>query len=227
VSEHKRLFVGARVSVATASSLAGAAETLARRARDAGIDIRWVAPTNYHVTLAFLGNTRVDAIAAVRDALVAAAAGTPQLKLRTARLGAFPHVDKARVVWAGVEDLDRDPLAALARRVQDNLSALGFGDRRPFHAHVTLGRVRETRPLKEVVLPLAEQMFGDTRLDAISLVESETKSSGSAYREVHKIAFKPAENRAETAAERQTRAVDVGDNAAETDDGWPRGHLND
>jgi 2'-5' RNA ligase len=220
-----------RVSVPTASSLAGAAETLARRARDAGIDVRWVAPTNYHVTLAFLGNTRIEAITAVKDALFAATAGTPQLKLRTARIGAFPHVDKARVVWAGVEDLDSaKPLAALAQRVQDALGALGFGDRKPFHAHVTLGRVRETRPLKDVVLPLSEQMFGDTRLDAISLFESETKSSGSVYREVQKILFRAAENGPETAAERQTRALDVvgrEDMSVETDDGWPRGHRTD
>jgi RNA 2',3'-cyclic 3'-phosphodiesterase len=227
MSDHKRLFVGARVSVATASSLAGVAETLARRARDAGIDIRWVAPTNYHVTLAFLGNTRVDAISAVHDVLSAAVVAMPQIKLRTARLGAFPALDKARVVWAGVEDLDRGPLEALAKRIGAGLSTLGFGDPKPFHAHVTLGRVRETRPLKEVVLPLAEQMFGDTRLDAISLFESEMKSSGSVYRELAKIAFQTAETSPKTAAERQTRAVDVVESAAETDDGWPRGHRTD
>src|SRR5690606_15476156 len=57
----KRLFVGIRVSVQTANALAAAAETLQRRARDAGLDLKWVAPVNYHVTLKFLGWTRVDA----------------------------------------------------------------------------------------------------------------------------------------------------------------------
>jgi RNA 2',3'-cyclic 3'-phosphodiesterase len=230
---HKRLFVGARVSVATASLLAGVAETLARRARDAGVDVRWIAPTNYHITLAFLGNTRIDAIAAVHDALCAAVQATSHIKLRTARLGAFPSLEKARVVWAGVEDLDHTkPFAALVKRIGEGLGRLGFADPgKPFHAHVTLGRARETRPLKEVVLPVAEQMFGDTRLDAISLYESETKSSGSVYREVYKIGFQAAETGPESAAERQTRALDVvGREEAmtvETDDGWPRGHRTD
>lgn len=218
-SEGKRLFVGVRVSVATANALAHAAETLARRAKDAGITIKWVAPVNYHVTLKFLGWTRIDAVGAVRDALEAAVAGSQPLSFRTARLGAFPSLDKASVLWAGVDGGVLDPLAA---RVEAAMERIGFApERRAFHAHVTLGRLRETRPLKDVVLPLSEQMFSDTRIDGVTLFESETKSSGSVYRELHRIGFKTAEIAGQTALQRQTGAVELGD---ETDDGWPRGH---
>ena len=51
----KRLFVGVRVSVQTANALAQCAEQLARRAKDAHIDVQWVPPINYHLTLKFLG----------------------------------------------------------------------------------------------------------------------------------------------------------------------------
>jgi hypothetical protein len=50
----------------------------------------------------------------------------------------------------------------------------------------------------------------------VTLFESETKSSGSVYREIERIAFKPAE----TGDQRQTITLEAGD---ETDDGWPRG----
>lgn len=233
MSDHKRLFVGARVSVGTANALSGAAETLARRARDAGADIRWVAPVSYHVTLSFLGNTRIDAIAAIRDALDAATRDTAIFKVKTARLGAFPSIEKPRVIWAGIEE-PTGALVALAKRVEDGLGQLGYGDRTPFHAHVTIGRVKELSAklasLKEVVLPLAEQMFGDTRLDAISLFESETKSTGSVYREVHRAAFKTASSEGPESEKRQTGALRLGtpgeltDVERETDDGWPRGH---
>lgn len=240
MSDHKRLFVGARLSVPAANALASAAETLTRRARDTGIDIRWVAPVNYHVTLAFLGNTRVDAIAVVHDALVRATVCSP-FKFRTSRLGAFPSLDKARVLWAGVED--GGELAALAMEVATRLRPLGFVDRKPFHAHVTIGRVKDRNSsnsgpdnagklatLKEVVLPLSEQMFGDTRIDAISLFESETKSSGSVYREIHRVPFKTARNEAPESEKRQTSELSVGarehaEPDIETDDGWPRGHV--
>jgi len=237
MSDHKRLFVGARVSVPTANALTSAAETLARRARDAGADIRWVAPVGYHVTLAFLGSTRIDTITMIRDVLDEAARGTPVIKFRTTRLGAFPALDQARVIWAGVEDQTGE-LTALAKRVGAGLAKLGIvGDDRPFHAHVTIGRVKELpaklATLKEVVLPLSEQMFGDTRIDAITLFESETKSTGSVYREVHRAAFKTAVSATPESVKRQTGALGMGtpgertvdvDVERETDDGWPRGH---
>ena len=211
----KRLFVGVRVSVQTANALAAAAETLHRRAKDARLDVKWVAPANYHVTLKFLGWTREDAVGAVRDALVEAAAGVQPLKFRTARLGAFPSLDKASVLWAGVDERALDDVAA---RVEQAMIGVGFAaETRPFHAHVTLGRLRETRPVREVVLPLSEQMFSDSRIDGVTLFESETKSSGSVYRELHRVSFKtPVFDE-----KRQTGAVELGD---ETDDGWPRGH---
>ena len=229
MSDGKRQFVGIRVAVATSNALAGAAETLARRARDAGIDIKWVAPVNHHVTVKFLGWTRTDAIGAVRDALVEAARGTPRFTIKTARLGAFPSVEKASVVWAGVEEPSGE-LARLAKRIDEGCARLGWApDKRAFHPHVTIGRLRETRPLREVVLPLSEQMFGDTRVDSVTLFESETKSTGSVYKEVCRIDFKAGANAPETGVERQTPAVRLGhaDADGETEDGWPRGHHHE
>jgi 2'-5' RNA ligase len=215
----KRLFVGVRVAVATANELAACAETVARRANDRGIDIRWVPPASYHVTLKFLGWTRDDAIAAVRDALDDVACGAERFAFRVERLGAFASLDRANVVWAGVTGSGGDPFGALATRIDDAMAALGFPrEKRAFHAHVTLGRLKETRAVREVVLPMAEQMFGSTDTEAILLFESETKSSGSVYRELARITFKPAVDRRSGAPERQSAPVELD----ETDDGWPR-----
>jgi 2'-5' RNA ligase len=222
-----RLFVGVRVSVGTANALAGAAETLERRARDAGVDIRWVAPVNYHVTLKFLGWTRAEALGALRDGLAGTAVGMERFQFRTARLGAFPALDTSSVVWAGIDP--GDALAELARRIDAATTPLGFpAERRPFHAHVTLGRLREPRAIRDVMLPLSEQMFGDTRVDSIFLFESETKSSGSVYRELDRFAFAPTVS----PPERQTRSIDLDapDRSSapeDTEDGWPRGHNPD
>jgi 2'-5' RNA ligase len=216
MSDGKRLFVGVRVSVSTANALAQCAEMLARRANDARLDLRWVAPTNYHVTLKFLGWTHRETIGAVREALDRAVIGCTRLSFRTARLGAFPSLDKASVLWAGIEDASG--LDAVAAKIDRAMTGIGFAaDVRTFHAHVTLARLRETRPVRDVVLPMAEQMFSETRIDGVTLFESETKSSGSVYQEIHRATF----SRPEIAAERQTSPLDPGD---ETDDGWPGPH---
>ena len=225
--EGKRLFVGVRVSTAAANALAKAAELMARRARDAGVEMKWVPPVSYHLTLKFLGWTRLETIHAIEDALRAAAHGTPRITFRTTRIGGFPSIDKANVLWAGVEDTG--PLGELAKRIEAAMTGIGYAaETRPYHPHVTLARLRETRPLKDVVLPVAEQMFGDTRIDAISLFESETKSSGSVYTEISRIDFKQAAIPPLGTAERQTRTVDLGasnqtSESDDTDDGWPRG----
>jgi RNA 2',3'-cyclic 3'-phosphodiesterase len=229
----KRLFVGTRISIAAANTLAGCAETLARRARDAGVDLRWVAPANYHVTLAFLGWTSIEAIGPLCDVLAEAVAGEPRMTIRTARLGGFASLDKASVLWAGIDD--GAPLMRLAQRVGDAMATFGFSrDARPFHPHVTIARLREPRAIRDVVLPMAEQMFGDTKIDAVTLFESETKSNGSVYHEVQKIGFQRARNAAPEREKRQTGALERGtpdrepaeaqlQMQAETDDGWPRG----
>jgi RNA 2',3'-cyclic 3'-phosphodiesterase len=223
----KRLFVGVRISVAAANTLAGCAETLARRARDAGVDLKWVAPINYHVTLAFLGWTGTEAIGPVCDALEAAAAGESRFTFRAARLGGFPSLDRASVLWAGIED--GGTLGRLAQSIGEVMAGLGFArETRPYHPHVTIARLPSSRAIREVVLPMAEQMFGDTKVDGVTLFESETKSTGSVYRELEKIAFKRPRNPALESEKRQTATLEPGTPDREpeetlTDDGWPRG----
>ncbi len=224
----KRLFVGLRVSLATANVLARAVDTVAKRARDGGLDLRWVPPASYHVTLKFLGWTRTTAVEAVIDALGRAVVGAPRFTFKTAKVGAFDALDKANVLWAGVDE-PTGALAALARAVELAMVGIGYAaETRPFHAHVTLARLRETRAVKDVVLPVAEQMFGDTRIEAVTLYESEAKSVSSVYKEISRIDFKSPQ----TDAERQTRALDLGAQPEssepeatndDTDDGWPRG----
>ncbi|HEY4239679.1 MAG TPA: RNA 2',3'-cyclic phosphodiesterase [Kofleriaceae bacterium] len=220
----KKLFVGLRVSVGTANALAGAVETLARRGRDAAgpFDLRWVAPVDYHLTLKYLGWTAVEAVGAVLDGLAGAAAGVDRFAFRVARLGGFPSIGKATVLWAGA---DGGPtLGTLAARVEAAMIAVGYkAEDRAFHPHVTLARAREARALNEVVLPLAEQMFGETRAAQLVLFESETKSSGSVYRELEKITLGSTESRPELAGIRQSDPLHVGTPEPDTDDGWPRG----
>lgn len=220
-----RLFVGVRVSLPAANALARAVETLARRARDTGADLAWVPPASYHVTLKFLGSTRPDAVDAVIDALARACAGAAKHTFKISRLGAFPSLSKASVLWAGVDE-PSGALARLATAVEDAMTGVGYpAEKRPFHPHVTLARAKETRALDQLVLPVAEQMFGDTRVEAITLVESETKPTGSVYKEISRIDFKPLPIPTPADAERQTRALDMGaqHGLEDTDDGWPRG----
>jgi RNA 2',3'-cyclic 3'-phosphodiesterase len=235
-----RLFIGVRVSVPTANALASAVETLARRAGSSGLPVRWMSPTLYHVTLKFLGWTQGDAISSLRDGLRDVMQGVEPFTFSTARLGAFPDAQRAKVVWAGVTSRD-DALGRLARRIDDMTAERGFASDRPFAGHVTLGRLREPAAVHDVLLPLMEQVFSDTKVTGVSLLESIVKSGSLTYQERCYFAC----SRAESGRERQSPSLQLGPQDAafptgqsgnntlprgdsslhdiETDDGWPRG----
>jgi RNA 2',3'-cyclic 3'-phosphodiesterase len=136
----------------------------------------------------YLGWCRPEAVAAVVDAARRAAATVTPFKLVAARLGAFPSNTKATVVWAGVDDAPA--LTALAAAVDAEMASLGFArEPRRFHPHVTLGRLREPGDVTSVLLPLSEQVFSETRAEDLVVFESGTKSDGSEYPVVAKVAL--------------------------------------
>src|SRR5690606_23921764 len=141
--ERIRLFLGVQISLAAVRELAAVAESLRRRARAAGALVRWVAPERYHVTLKFLGWTRPEAVDAISDVLAGPLAEVGGFTIAGGGLGACPHADRARVLWAGVDD-PTGGLTRLVEIVETELEQVGFArEARDFNAHVTLGRIRQ------------------------------------------------------------------------------------
>jgi 2'-5' RNA ligase len=203
-----------------AHALAGVAETLARRARTAGIAPTWVPPANYHVTVAFLGEARPEVVTAVGDRLRAIAVAGRPFRFRAARLGAFAALDRATVVWSGVEESTGE-LSRLAAVVGDAVAELGFPrDARTYHPHVTLARLRAPTAVGEWLLPLSEQVFGESRCDSLTLFESVATSNGSEYRVVARAPL----GTPKSSSERQSDPVQPQpfDASHGTDDGWDR-----
>ncbi|MCG8425196.1 MAG: RNA 2',3'-cyclic phosphodiesterase [Proteobacteria bacterium] len=176
-----RLFFGVKVAMATVESLARVAESLRRSAYDAGYQIRWVTPATYHVTLKFLGWSQPEIVTALCDDLAPLLAEKPCFDFTTEGVGAFPSDRNARVIWAGVDD-PAGHLEALASVIEDKVTNLGFQkERRPFHPHVTLGRVKRTDDVSSLLSQASERKFSTTRVDRVILFESVIKSIGSEY----------------------------------------------
>lgn len=140
-----RAFVAVNVPVALVEEVRAVQETLRERARDARMKVVWVPPPNMHVTLKFLGQLPEETVWSVRDLLSQRLAGWAPVALTVRGTGVFPDLDRPRVIWVGVHsDGDGDPLTELAAEVDRALETLGFQpETRPFHAHITLGRVKQ------------------------------------------------------------------------------------
>src|SRR5688572_18800646 len=110
--------------------------------RETGWPVRWVRDDGVHLTLKFFGEVAEEQLGALQVALRSAAAGTMPLPMRLTELGTFPGGRNARVVWIGLEG--PSALELLQDRIERGAEAIGFPiEGRPFHPHITLGRVRE------------------------------------------------------------------------------------
>ena len=177
-----RLFIGARISLASVRALDEAVQAMRRAGSSASL--RCVAPASYHITLKFLGWARPEVAFALRDRMATELVGQRGFELETCGLGAFPSLERARVLWAGVDRQGGARLGELAARAERVAEELGFArEQRPFHAHVTLARLKVPGDVRGLVSACTAQVFRISWVDSVVLFESHMKSSGSEYEE--------------------------------------------
>lgn len=163
--------------------------------RAAGGDVRWVRPRNFHLTFRFLGTVAPARVEKLLAALCDAVRHTPRLRVRVRGLGAFPSLDRPRVVWAGVAGRG---LSGLAATLDAALTDAEFSSPRAggqaFHPHVTLGRVRSRRGWKSVLPRVQRHLrhdFGDSPIGAVSLYRSDLRPDGAVHTVLGTAALRP------------------------------------
>jgi 2'-5' RNA ligase len=113
--------------------------------------VRWVREEGLHLTLKFFGEVDEAGVPPITTALARTVAGMSPLAVTANELNGFPALERARVVWIGLET--PPALELLAHRVQQECEALGFpGEARVFHPHITLGRVKDGARLDRTLL---------------------------------------------------------------------------
>lgn len=180
-----RLFI----ALPLAGPARAAAAALQQRLRDAagpGARVSWPDPAQLHLTLAFLGEQ--PGPEAAEAALRAAVAEHPRFGLVLAGLGVFPTPARPRVLWLGATE-GAERLAALAATLRARLLAAGVQpEKKPFHGHVTLGRVKPggDRAARGalVVLKSQDQEAIAVAADALVLVESKLGPGGARHTEL-------------------------------------------
>lgn len=144
--------------------------------------LSWVRPENLHITLRFLGDLDDAGVQKVCDLVVREAGEAVALRARLGPIGAFPNLNRPRVVWVGLAE-GEGAVSAVARAVNDALGRAGFGEpEKPFRPHLTLARVREgargLEALQSAALPLPPPA---SLLDRICVMKSELHPAGARY----------------------------------------------
>jgi 2'-5' RNA ligase len=128
-------------------------------------------PDQLHMTLEFLGSVPADRLPAILDAAAEVRAGPFEVLL-----DALEHWRRPQVLCLVAREVPA-ALTGLVQALRAGLSTRGFDiERRPYRAHVTLGR-KVARPPDVAVTEPVRWPASD-----FVLVESMTEQSGSAYR---------------------------------------------
>jgi 2'-5' RNA ligase len=168
-----RLFVAADLDDPAREACARVAERL----REVGWPGRWVAPENYHLTVAFLGSVDPAQLPDVLDAVRVAAPRAKAFDVSLDTVGAFPNPRRPRVVWVG-PSVAVPAFGELCRVVRNSLGALGFTFEPHSDAHVTLARAAGPT----VALPSVDPpRIAPLRVAKLTLYQSFTERAGARY----------------------------------------------
>jgi RNA 2',3'-cyclic 3'-phosphodiesterase len=171
---------------------ARAAEHIAHL-REAMPNVRasWDRAEKLHITLKFLGEIEQSRIEALLRAAARAAASAQGFELSIEGAGAFPPRGLPRVLWLGVSD-PSGGLIRLQSRLEDECATASFArEKRPFHPHLTIARLRQPEGARRLAERHQETGFEAVRFTAaeLTVMRSELGPGGSRYTAIaqHKL----------------------------------------
>ncbi len=170
-------------------------DALVRAISEIGIDHppwRWVARSNFHLTLKFLGDMQKDLVPRVIDTVEAVCRDAPAFDIELEGLGGFPNFKNPRVLFYHVVR-GVDELVSLSRAIDSVLeTALSIPrEKKPFRAHATVARIK--RPIDPDLVARLEGAPAvecpPQRVRQVSLMRSELRREGAIYQLVKGIAL--------------------------------------
>jgi 2'-5' RNA ligase len=150
--------------------------------------IKWVKPEIMHLTLFFLGDTRIDVLPDISQKLRKRLMNCSAFFLTLKGLGAFGR-PMPKVIWVGVDFPEE--LKVLKDEIDDALLEFGFSDDKPnFNPHLTLGRVKflhNYEKLKQEIKEYKGEVFQEIRVSSVGFYESVLRPEGPEYRELERF----------------------------------------
>jgi 2'-5' RNA ligase len=165
-------------------SLKKSLQSLTGQLRPITASVRWVGAAGMHLTLKFLGEVGNDTIPQVSSRLEEVAARHRPFSLVLQGTGTFPPGQRPpHILWVGV--LSEPQLLALQDDVEREMVKLGFErEKRPFHPHLTIGRVNSPSRLGALVEEMKKSQdlrIGEMMVEKVTFFQSVLRPAGAQY----------------------------------------------
>lgn len=161
-------------------------------------EVSWVKPHNIHLTLKFLGEVDEKLLHAIGASLDRIVKSHKRVDLRIAEIGAFPSLNRPRVIWAGIDKGDNE-VKTLAQEIESEMSRLGLTpEEKEFSSHITIGRVRSGLNNTALVLELPKinefirQENLEFSAERINLYKSTLTPQGPIYEALKEVSLNTA-----------------------------------
>lgn len=153
--------------------------------------VSWVKIGNIHLTIKFLGDVQISSLQSVKKILEEETRGVSPFKMKVQGFGAFPSIERPRILWIGTTQIEGNSFHLFKRRCDERLLKLGFEkEDRPYRPHLTIGRCRGSRPsIDPVLLDHLEDDFGTFTVKEVILFKSLLTPQGAIYTELFKSPF--------------------------------------
>jgi 2'-5' RNA ligase len=125
----------------------------------------------------------LEKLEGLKTNIAASLQGLTTFTLALSGAGAFPNLNRARVIWVGVSE-GKQKLVELAQRVAEATVPLGFpSENREFSAHLTVGRVKDSRLSERLLAKIHSCTFEaqGVIVSEVVLYQSELAPEGSIY----------------------------------------------
>lgn len=153
-----------------------------------GRKFAWVSEKNYHLTVKFLGATKVEKVSEILETAIRSLSDLSAFEMEVSGAGAFP-----RVLWLDVKDPERS-LSAIAEKLDQALEPLGFArETRAFVPHLTLARLKFGKPIRadrDLKNEWRERSLGKSVVREVILYKSDTRPTGAVYEAVARISLR-------------------------------------
>jgi 2'-5' RNA ligase len=148
---------------------------------------RWQSDDQLHLTLRFVGE--VDRHLAEDIAAALGSIHHPTFEISIKEVGAFERRGQPEVLWAGVAP--EEPLKALHNKIDQACLRAGVEpDRRAYHPHITLARLRRGLVPIAGLLDQSHRVGGlPFAVDSFGLYESTLAPDGAAYSLIHRYSL--------------------------------------
>ncbi|MDQ7031357.1 MAG: RNA 2',3'-cyclic phosphodiesterase [Desulfonauticus sp.] len=180
-----RIFIGLPINEELTCFLARRLTPWKRKFRS---HIVWVKPENYHFTLKFLGEAKTHQVEELKQQLKEKIKFFP-FQLSINGVGFFVNKGAVRVIWLGVREMAS--FQDYFQQIESLCAKLGFlEESRPYHPHLTLGRVKSfwpNDPWLEFKQELNNCSWPILQLNKITLWQSQLHPSGAIYRPILEI----------------------------------------